>query len=104
MDGDFEMVWDQIQKNITPGMVIKNWGKARGYTGNSFSIHSISELKIICKPPKAKNFQLVPKRDFFMVWEFWEDYKEGSVQRKFFRDKVSRFSSYIISIFHFLDY
>lgn len=100
---DFKFIWKKVQKEIKEGEVIRNWGKARGYTGNTFKIVSVTENLVVCKPIKAKNLQPVPKKDFQQVWELWKDYILGEVQRKFIRDEITRYSSYIISIYKYLD-
>ena len=92
-----------FQESIKPGMKVEYWGLARGSKGTKFSIHSIDKSYVICDPPKAKNLQSVPKKDFQQVWELWKDYILGEVQRQFIRDEITRYSSYIISIYKHLD-
>lgn len=102
MQEDFSIVWDRLQRTIKRGMKIDNWGLSRGYTKNTFKIYSIDSNYVVCDPPKAKSLQYVPKDDFLKIWEIWGDYMNEKVQRKFIRDYISRFSSYIISIYRFL--
>lgn len=102
MDMSFAEVWEKIQKELSVGKEIDNWGKARGYSGNQFTIIEISEDEIVCDPPKASYLQHVPKLDFEAVWEIWPKYLNGSFPRYIIRDEITRFSSYIISIFKYL--
>jgi len=99
MQREFTEVWRDIRTYLKPRMEIKYWGKSRGSSGKKFVIKSISNNCIYCDPPNAKNTQPVPRQDFEATWELWEDYMAGKVQRQYFTE-LTRFSSYIISIFH----
>ena len=104
MNTNFGIIWLMTIGNLKPGMKIDYWGKARGKSGKKFVINSVSEKFISCDPPEAKHIQKVHRDDFEAVWELWENYLAGKVQRKNLI-KVTRFSSYILSIFNhvFLD-
>lgn len=99
----FEIIWAKLQKELRKGQVIRNWGNDRGFTGNTFEILEITENHAVCKPPKAVNIQIVPKDDFRDVWEIWPKYRSGDFPRHQIRDEITRFSSYIISIYKYLD-
>lgn len=98
----FENIWNRVRNELQKGQVIKNWGNARGFSGNTFKIVEINENKVVCKPPNAKNLQIVPKDDFKKVFEIWPKYFLGNYPRYQIRDEVTRYSSYIISIFKYL--
>jgi len=100
MQREFSKVWRDIQENLKAGMEIDYWGMARGYSMEKFKINSVSYELIVCDPPKAENLQPVPRKDFMEIWKLWIDYLNGEVQRKYIRDEVSRYSSYVISIIH----
>jgi len=103
MTVSFDDKWERLLKELYKGQVIKNWGKGHGFTGNTFKIIDITEDVVICQPPKAINLQVVPKDNFRKVWEIWPKYLSGDYPRYQIRDEITRFSSYIISIFHLLD-
>jgi hypothetical protein len=97
----FENIWIRVRNELQIGQVIKNWGNARGFTGNTFQIIGITEKIVECVPPKAKNSQKVPKGDFEKLWGIWQKYITDEILRNEIGD-MSRYSSYIISIFHHL--
>lgn len=97
----FEKIWSRIQKELYSGLIIPNWGFVRGLTGNKFKVERITENAVVCDPPNAKNRQYVPKDDFKIIWEVWDLYLQYEVKRYEIAE-ISRFSSYIISIFNFL--
>ncbi len=101
MKTSFEAVWERIQKELVANLVVKNWGWARGFSGNIFKVVRVTDSYVICDPPKAKNNQNVPKDDFKKIWEVWDQYLLGKIKRYEIRD-ICRYSSYIISIYHHL--
>jgi len=52
--------------------------------------------------PNAMAMQVVPRKDFETIWKIWIDYKSQKVKRYELGD-MTRFSKYIISIFHWLE-
>ena len=100
MNDSFEVVWTNILNGLYKGQVIKNWGYAHGFTGKIFIIHSISKDQIEIDSPTAKTLQRIPKEDFENVYELWSDYISGKIQRTYISNEISRYSTYVISIFH----
>ena len=92
-------VWANIQSKLSDGMTVKNWTSAKGYLGDSFTISKISANLVSITSPGAENELHVPRQDFEKVFAQWAEYCAGSVQRQQIRD-TTRFSKYIISIFH----
>jgi hypothetical protein len=90
----------EIKSLLHIGETIKNWTKSKGYIGEPFDISIISSDYIIVKPLKAK-VQKINKRDFDKVLLVWKEYCNGTIQRQEIRNKT-RYSKYIISIFHHL--
>ena len=98
----FDAIWSDLLTNLKVGTEIKNWTAFRGYLGDSMKITSVRKDYIEVKAPKAINPQIVPRDDFQKVWDVWKDYNAQKVQRQEVRD-MTRFSKYIISIFHWLE-
>lgn len=98
----FDTMWSDLLTNLQAGTEIKNWTAFRGYLGDSMKISGVRQDYIEVTAPKAENPQIVPKDDFQKVWEVWAEYKAQKVQRQEVRD-ITRFSKYIISIFHWLE-
>jgi hypothetical protein len=96
----FEKQWMEISDSLHVGQAINNWGYVRGYTGKSFKISRIETNFIVIDSPSAKNLQRVPKDDFRKVWEIWEAYLSQKVLRNKITAFITRYSSYVISIFH----
>lgn len=98
----FEPVWASLIANLKPGTTIKNWTILKGDLGDQMTIVSIRQNYVEVDTPRATNNQVVPKSDFERVWEVWPDYKAQKLRRYEIRD-MTRFSKYIISIFHWLE-
>lgn len=98
----FETVWKYIQVNLKPGSEIKNWTAFKGFLGDSMTIGGIRGNYIEVEAPKAENILNVSKKDFESVWEVWSDYKSQKVKRMELTP-ITRFSKYIISIFHWYE-
>ncbi len=100
MSTSFEKKWDEVCNLLHVGQVINNWGYVRGYTGKSFKISRIEPDSIVIDSPSAKNLQRVPKDDFRKVWEIWKAYLSQKILRNEITAFITRYSSYILSIFH----
>jgi hypothetical protein len=98
----FDMVWSHLQMKLKPDMVIPNWTAYKGYLGDTMKIFAVRSNYIVIDSPNAKTFQSVPKDNFENVWEVWPDYKAQKVRRYEITD-VTRFSKYIIGIFHWYE-
>ena len=98
----FQATWIALQNELTTSTDIPNWTADKGYLVDSFTIGSVDPNYISLDTPRAENIQTVPKSDFAVVYDLWADYCRGIVKRHEIRD-VTRFSKYIISIFHWLE-
>lgn len=99
---DFEALWYQIQQDVGGGDTIRNWTRDSGYIGDEFVIRTVEAGIIEVDPPGAANLQRIPREDFAKVYRHWEGYNTGHIPRQQVRD-ITRFSKYIISIFHHIE-
>lgn len=95
----FERVWARIQRTITPGDTIRNWSRHSGYRGNDFTIHAATDRFVEVDSPGASNIQHVARAEFARVHEHWDAYNAGVFARHRLT-KITRFSTYVISILH----
>lgn len=102
MGKTFETIWDGLQNHLRAGLIIPNWTYLKGYLGDTMRIEEVDEVEIVVHAPKAKNLQHVSKADFEIVWEVWDEYKNGRYQGQDMRD-LMMYSKYIISILHWLE-
>ena len=98
----FTATWSALQQHLNPGINVPNWTADKGYLGDSFAITSLDSNYISVNTPMAQNIQTIPKDDFSVVYDLWADYCRDIVKRHEIRD-ATRFSKYIISIFHWLE-
>jgi hypothetical protein len=98
----FENIWQEILRNLKPGMIIKNWTVLKGYFGDDMTVAEVVKNRIIIGAPNAQHLQSIPKSDFLAVWKIWPDYNSRKIERHEIRD-ITRFSKYIISVFHWLE-
>ena len=98
----FEQFWSSLQGTLRPGVSVATWSALRGELGGSFSVVEIYPNRVSIDAPDAENIQSVPKRDFKAIYEIWPAYLNGELQRQHLTP-LTRFSTYIISIFHLLD-
>ncbi len=98
----FENIWNTIQDRLYHGVVIPNWTKDRGYTGEPFKVVRVNDDVVEVKPPGARNIQRIPREDFQRVYQVWADYLRGKTLRSEIRE-FTRFSKYIISILHWIE-
>ena len=96
---NFGGLWQQIQRDINAGDLITNWTQHSELVGDEFNICAVDARFIEIDSPGAKNSQRVPKDDLAAVYELWDDYIAGQVQRSEIRE-LTRFSKYIVSILH----
>jgi len=91
----FEELWDRLQQNLAVGTTVQHWSVFRGDLKGEFEITSIEPESIRV----SSTNQPIPKNDFRVVAELWDDYCAGNVPRFRIRD-LTRFSTYIISVLH----
>jgi hypothetical protein len=91
----------EITKQLSEGQTIKNWTAKSGYLGEPFAITEIT-ANYVCVKPMSASLQRISDKDFAKVSEVWNAYINGNFQRYKMRD-ITRFSKYIISIFHHIE-
>ena len=99
---DFEALWHHLQRDVGGGDTIRNWTRDSGYIGGEFVILTVKAGIIEVDSPGAENLQRIPKEDFAKIYRYWEGYNAGHIRRNRIRN-ITRFSKYIISIFHHIE-
>ena len=94
---DFEAVWDEIQRAIQPGAVIRNWGMARGFTGGGFIIDDVGRSSVTVSGGNMQGSRRVSKGDFEKLYAVWDQYLAGNYPRSSML-LLSHNSTYIVSI------
>jgi hypothetical protein len=91
--------WQYIQDNLKVGMMIPNWTKDRGYTGEPFEVLEVTWGYIMVGIPKGVK---VHHKDFTLLHKLWDGYRNGPIQRITMRNSSYR-SKYVISLFHWVE-
>lgn len=78
----FHEFWGNLQSTIYPGQTIRNWTAAKGYLGDEFIVASLSPDGIKVETPNAKNIQHITKGEFEIMFNNWEKYCSGVLQRQ----------------------
>lgn len=94
--------WRDLQASLNVGAVVRNWTSNKGYLGDEFKIISVAEDWVEVYSPNAKNTLRVKKGDFEVVYQNWNAYCSGRLQRQELRD-LTRFSKYAMSIIKHLE-
>ena len=102
MEINGQTIWTTLQARLIKGQAIQNWTVPKGYLGDNFWIEEVTERRVIAYSPNAKNLISVPRADFERFCDVWPAYRNGRIQRQETTD-ITRFSKYIISIFHWLE-
>jgi len=91
----FEEFWIRLTGALSSRTTIINWSRAGRTRTGSFDARYCggNVIKVITQGGSERN---VPKKDFKMIYERWEGYVGGSVQRSELNDSHS--STYVISI------
>jgi hypothetical protein len=104
MTMSFKKTWSYIQSNLHAGQLIDNWTKDGRYYIKQLSIVRVRPGKVILiKSPNAKDVQRIPQDDFKKVYDVWSQYKASTFPRRRIRDDLTRFSTYIISVLHWVE-
>jgi hypothetical protein len=98
----FKQTWALLQTHLRAGDAVSNWTAHRGLLGDTFTVRAVQAASVEVLPPKARNIQRIPQRDFEIVYAMWNGYLTGTVPRPKIRDST-RFSKYIISIYRWLE-
>jgi len=99
VDKDFEDFWNYLKRELREWRTVNYWSVAGRFRKNIFE--ALAEDDYVLVYPEDCSLQRIPKEDFRIVYDVWEQYLTREVKRYEIRDKT-RFSSYIISIIHYL--
>lgn len=99
MPVEFEILWRQLQRDISAGDTIRNWTQYGGNLGDNFTVCAVGVGFVEVDTPEASGVQHISREEFAKVYDHWDSYNEGSFPRNKLRDKT-RYSKYIISILH----
>jgi Zn ribbon nucleic-acid-binding protein len=98
----FASVWSELQARLGVRVGIPNWTRDSGFRGEGFTVIEVSQSLVRVDPPGARALVAVPRGEFEKVFAVWGQYRSNGLPRQ---DLVARtrFSKYIISIFHWLE-
>ena len=97
-----QTIWKTLQTRLFKGQSIDNWTVLKGYLGDNFLIEEITNARLKIYSVNAKNLISVPRGDFERFCDVWPAYRNGRMRRQE-TTEITRFSKYIISIFHMLE-
>lgn len=93
----FAKIWSELQINLKPGTIIRNWTSAKGYLGDEFKVITVASTHIEVDSPNAETFQRVSKNDFEFMFNNWNQYCAGNLKRQDLVKKT-RVSKYTMSM------
>ncbi|MHA1505756.1 MAG: hypothetical protein ACTSR0_00995 [Candidatus Asgardarchaeia archaeon] len=96
MSREFDEFWRRLTEVLRDKQLIRNWTRDSGYLGGDFYAVYLGGNAITCILDSGSVLE-VPKKDFELLFNHWEDYINGRYPRHLLRDK-SRFTKYTISI------
>jgi hypothetical protein len=99
----FDIFWSRLTSWLSYRQHIRNWTVKNGEIGEDFEAVHAGGNYIIVYPKSALHVQRVPKNDFKVIYEKWDEYKAELIPRSYFvKGPIAhtRFSKYIISIIH----
>ena len=97
----FQHAWGELIARLATSQEIPNWSRDSGLLGEPFRAVAASKAVVI-DAPGARGLQTVGMDEFREVFDLWPGYLAGAVPRRQVRD-TTRFSKYIISLFHWLE-
>ena len=92
---DFEDRWERLQEELAVGATVRHWSVFRGGPKGEIQIASVEPDSIQVRGESEP----IPKRDFRVIAELWDNYRAGHVGRSRIQG-LTRFSTNIISILH----
>lgn len=98
----FNSFWASLQIELKSPKKISNWTRKNGTIGDSFTAFVKDSNHITCTITSG-NDQNIPKKDFQIVYDNWEDYMNERIARSDLAHGSvgdSRFTKYTISIIH----
>ncbi|NWG10445.1 hypothetical protein HXY33_01650, partial [Candidatus Bathyarchaeota archaeon] len=100
---DFGIFWSELTSWLSHRQHIINWTAKSGEIGENFEAVHAGGNYVIVYPKSALHVQRVPKNDFKIIYEKWDEYAAELIARSYFvKGPIAhtRFSKYIISIIH----
>jgi hypothetical protein len=98
----FTVVWGEIRRQLSIGTEIRNWSYDSGYTGKVTHIQDKNYDEIVVTSEGINGKRRISRREFEKLFELWDRYRAGHIPRDEIQE-VSRNSTYILSILHWLD-
>ena len=71
---DFETFWNKLTDILSSEKTIRNWTKDKGSIGEDFIAEPKGVDYVTVSAPSAMNTQMVPKADFKLVYDKWQQY------------------------------
>jgi hypothetical protein len=99
MTANFEAIWVRIASQLRPGVIVRNWGAARRYTGGTFKIDDVERTAITISGGDMQMPRRVSKGGFEKVHAVWDAYLAGNYPRSRMTN-LSQNTTYILSILH----
>ncbi len=100
---EFETFWHELRTWLSKKQSIRNWTAFHQTTGEDFEAEFEGSDYVFAYPEPPAKKQRIPKADFKVVFENWEEYISGKVRRSELVHgpiAFSRFTKYTISIIH----
>jgi len=98
----FASAWSEMQARLGVRVRIPNWTRDSGFRGEGFTVVEVSQTLVRVDPPGAQGLVAVPRGEFEKVFAVWGRYTADGLPRQELV-ALTRFSKYIISIFHWLE-
>lgn len=98
----FPEFWSKLQSNLISGSLIRNWTMKKAYLGDQFKIISVAATHVEVDSPEAETIQRVSRKDFEIMFDNWNSYCSGELQRKKLVS-LTRVSKYTMSILKHLN-
>jgi hypothetical protein len=95
----FNDFWAKLSSWLSSKQEIKNWTLKSGTIGEDFLAGPIIGNYVLVNAISAENTQRIPKNDFKLIFDNWDDYLDECISRGDLV-KQSRFTKYTISIIH----
>ncbi len=93
----FESFWNNLLIELRTPKKIKNWTTKKGNFGEDFTAQTTPKNRILCTTIKGSE-SYAARKDFESIYNNWEGYVSGRIQRKEFTD--SFVTKYTISTIH----
>ncbi|MGY5141834.1 MAG: hypothetical protein ACW9WZ_02195 [Nitrosopumilus sp.] len=95
---NFASFWNELKKDLSTKTKIKNWTVRNGFFGEDFSAQITTHDQVVCITPTG-SINHAKRSDFELVFDNWEGYLSGRIQRNDLSNN-SFVTKYTISIIH----